>query len=168
MIVFFGTRTYGKVDQVPGLFYVATKFFYIQFVPLVPTESYLIFEGTEEGDSFRGCQIPMNGKSVLFAWMRFILFIAAVVTGLIAVVELVSVAQGRTGWQRLVTMGLAAVLSAVGFWVSYRLAHASPTRALKIASHAGIPPEALAQYFVNSRSLPSSDVQDVVPADPDR
>jgi hypothetical protein len=38
---------YGKVDQVPGLFFVATRFFDVQFIPLVPLESFLVFEEVE-------------------------------------------------------------------------------------------------------------------------
>ena len=41
MIGMFGQRFYGKVDQVPGLFYVATHFAYLNYVPLFPTATYL-------------------------------------------------------------------------------------------------------------------------------
>jgi hypothetical protein len=169
MIIIFGNRTYGKVDQVPGLFYVATKFFHIQFLPLIPTESFLIFDGTETDNNFRGCRIPLSGKSILFAWARFALFIAAVVAAILAIVELVRIGEGRTNWLTLTIAGVSAVASIWLFWASYRFAHASPIRALRIAQHAGIPPEALAQFFVNAKGLPQEeDIQDALPADPGR
>jgi len=166
MIVFYGSRTYGKVDQVPGLFYVATKFFYIQFVPLVPTESYLIFDGTETENNFRGCRIPLSGKSILFAWGRLALFVGGIVAAILAIVELTRIAEGRSNWITVTVAALSAVLSIWLFWASYRFAHAGPMRALRIAQHAGIPPEVLAQYFVDAKGLsPEQDIQDALPAD---
>ncbi|QRN93605.1 hypothetical protein JRI60_31070 [Archangium violaceum] len=37
-----GTWLFGKVDVVPELGHVATKFFHINLVPLVPIESYFV------------------------------------------------------------------------------------------------------------------------------
>src|SRR3989442_10481906 len=40
----FGTRLFGQADRVAGLFCVRTRFFHINFVPLIPLASYLVFE----------------------------------------------------------------------------------------------------------------------------
>src|SRR5829696_1409447 len=39
-VIFFGTRPYGRVDAVPGA-YISTTFGYLQFLPLLPTRSYV-------------------------------------------------------------------------------------------------------------------------------
>ena len=78
MIIVWGSRLYGKVDHVPGLFHVATKFGHLWYIPLIPMESYLVF--AQDGKHFRGMKIGMSGKSILVAWTMA----AAVVIGLIA------------------------------------------------------------------------------------
>ena len=65
----FGTQFYGKVDRVPGLFYVVTRFGHLWFIPLFPVESYLILDLPGETGK-RGKGIPMSGKSVLHGWLR--------------------------------------------------------------------------------------------------
>jgi hypothetical protein len=76
MIIIHGTRLYGKVDQVPGLFFIATSFFYLQFIPLFPLGSFLVLEGTtKEGGGFSGRKLGWSGKSIFFAYFRLALFI---------------------------------------------------------------------------------------------
>ena len=65
IIVFWGKRYYGIVDRVPGLFYVATLFFHIYYVPIAPSQSYLIKAG---GKGNRA--IPLQSKSVLAGYLR--------------------------------------------------------------------------------------------------
>ena len=48
MPIIFGTRWMGKVDAVSGVGHVATRFFHVQFLPLIPVESYLIFREVGE------------------------------------------------------------------------------------------------------------------------
>jgi hypothetical protein len=151
MIVMFGTRLYGKVDHVPGLFYVASHFAYLNFVPLFPTASYLIFEGSEGEQGFRGVPLKMNGKSVFFGYLRALALlggVATIVLGGIAFAE-----NDSTAGIVLASIGLVALLV---FWVSYRLSRPSPHRALDLASRAGIPPEVVAQYFVGSNLVPAN------------
>lgn len=70
-MIIFGTRLFGKVDAVPGMFHVATKFFHINFLPLIPTGSWLVVD--QNGSSWRGVEIPVSMKSVAVAWIRFLL-----------------------------------------------------------------------------------------------
>ena len=76
----------GKCDAVPGFFHVATRFFHINFVPLIPIETYLVL--SRNGNSFRGVKIPMSGKTVGLAWGRFITFVASVWLAIGTIVEL--------------------------------------------------------------------------------
>jgi hypothetical protein len=76
-----GQRLCGKVDRVPGFFYVSTKFFHVDYMPLFPMGSYLVFEGTERGEQFRGEKIRVSWKSVLTGllrgWLAFFAFVGA-------------------------------------------------------------------------------------------
>jgi hypothetical protein len=71
-VIVYGIRKYGRCDdlgaEAGGDIHVATKFFHIWFIPLVPTSSFLVLG--EEGDGFRGISIPMSGKSVFAAYFR--------------------------------------------------------------------------------------------------
>ena len=40
----YGDDYFGKVDHVPGLFFVKTRFLHCMWVPLVPRESYLMVD----------------------------------------------------------------------------------------------------------------------------
>jgi len=70
MFVMFGTRSCGKVDRVPGFAYVVTHFFHINYLPLIPTKSWIVLEGTEDGDGFRGVDAGFSGKSILAGYIR--------------------------------------------------------------------------------------------------
>jgi hypothetical protein len=85
MFFIWGSRFMGKVDEVPGLFHVATKFAHINYVPLIPLESYVIVGKTAKG--IRGVQISLCGKSILFAYLRGISFVAALVSAVCALVD---------------------------------------------------------------------------------
>src|SRR5215207_6184396 len=109
-MIIFGTRLYGKVDHVPGLFYVATKFFHVQFVPLVPAGSFLIIDDGSE----RGVAIGVSGKSILVAWLRA----ALVVGGIVAVVlGVMALSEGRESDKVSAMFALAGAAGLVAlFW----------------------------------------------------
>ncbi len=65
-----GEQMYGKVDHVPGLFYVSTMFWHINFVPIIPLRSYVVLESTVRNERFQGKQIGWNAKSVLVGYLR--------------------------------------------------------------------------------------------------
>lgn len=148
MIVFFGTRLYGKADQVPGLFHVATEFFYVQFVPLIPVRSVLVFHGQN-----RGIRTGLSGKSILFTYLRTALLlvgagflIAALVTGAEAM-------AGNNNRETTAAISLlVGVVSLLLFFGSYRLSQAGPVRAYHLASRAGFPLEVLADYYAKRLS----------------
>src|SRR5438128_80911 len=80
MLIVFGQKNYGKVDQVPGLFHVVTEFFHLYYVPVIPLKSYLMLDG--DGAAVHRAPIKLNLKSILMAWLRA-LFVAAFVIGLL-------------------------------------------------------------------------------------
>jgi len=146
MIWIFGTRHCGKVDHLPGLFYVTSSFFHIQFVPLIPTGSVLLLDDGSE----RGVQVGMSGKSVLFAYLRAACILGGI--GLIIAGVLFFSNQEILPAIVLIAMGVAGV---VFFFATFKLARPSPDRALHLAEQIGIPPELVAQYFVqNNIPLP--------------
>lgn len=159
MIVFFGTRNYGKVDHVPGLFYVVTSFFYIQYVPLVPTGSYLMIDDGSE----RGMNLGLNFKSVFFAYLRAITMVGGIGAVILGVTEL---RRDAVLGGMLIGAGIGAILL---FFLSYKLAKPSPARAVRLAGQAGIPPELVAQFFVDAPidpdSYPVPQVEEVEAAD---
>ncbi len=77
-----GTVFTGTVDQV-GDESIQTKFFMIG-VPLIPMESYFVLR--DHGNGVDGFPIPLNGKSVALAYLRWGAFIAAVIGGIMALV----------------------------------------------------------------------------------
>jgi len=102
MIVFYGTRLYGKVDQLDDTgIHVATKFFHIYWIPLIPTASTLILSKTDDG--WNGLPIPFSFKSLLAAWGR------------LACIPLFAVGLGETIEEPLI--GIPIVLASIGFFI---------------------------------------------------
>ena len=44
-----GRRLYGKVDEVPGVCHVATPFFHINLIPLIPFQSVVVYGDSPQG-----------------------------------------------------------------------------------------------------------------------
>jgi hypothetical protein len=166
MVVVFGTRLYGKVDQVPGVFYVATRFFHVQFVPLLPVGSVLIIDGTESDGNYTGASIGLSGKSVLFAYLRLLLFLGGIITGIVGVVALFSALDNKASMVQAISFLVLGPVMLVMWWFSYRWAYASEARALRLAQLAGIPPEVIVEHFAPSGQVQAGDEQimDVEPA----
>jgi hypothetical protein len=74
MVVIWGQRMYGRVDRFAGS-HIATRFFHIYWVPLIPLSSWLVLEEHEEG-RFTGLQIPMSVRSIFLAWLRVVSVVA--------------------------------------------------------------------------------------------
>ena len=82
MMIVWGSRLYGKVDVVPGLFHVATKFGHINYFPLIPRMSFVVLR--QDGDQWQGVPIPLNFKSVVFAWLRAGLLVATIIAAIMS------------------------------------------------------------------------------------
>jgi len=133
MIIFYGTRLCGKVDQVPGLFFVGTKFAHLYWVPLIPLGSTVVLEETAEG--WRGVPFGLSLKSWLTAWVRTFCLFAGILSGGMVFVML---QESQPNW----TIPLCVFAACVGILIfSYRsswVTKASYERAMKIADRIGL------------------------------
>lgn len=84
MILIWGKGLYGKVDEVPGLFYVATQFGHLWYIPLVPTGSYLVLG--KDGERWQGVKVSFSFKSFAIAWLRALGILAVLVCGLMTAI----------------------------------------------------------------------------------
>ena len=102
----FGTRAFGRTCHVKGVCHVVTKFFHINFVPLVPVGSYVVI-----GDkTFRApaVKVPLQWKSLGVAWLRFLCF-GLTVFGLIGVIAISTEQPVKVG-----PLGLAIFTTLLG------------------------------------------------------
>lgn len=146
----FGAGHYGKVDQVPGLFHVKTKFFHVHFLPLIPLGSHLHFEDAEESDA---TPIGWCWKSILIAWLRALLVAGGGFLAIVALTGLIVLIEDFRHWKIVLGLVVGACLCFSVLYFSFRWTHARPERALCLARHAGLEPEELAEYFVDHPAL---------------
>jgi hypothetical protein len=138
------------VDRVPGVCYVATLFFHINLVPLVPLRSYIIVEPSRR-DYFYGEPIPLAWRSVLMAWLRAGLLGTAGASG--AAVLLAYTALKEHHANEVPLLISAAILTASGFlFVPSMLTNrAGFTRAVELGSLLGIQPLEMEQTLATAR-----------------
>lgn len=130
-----GTFRYGRVDRVPGRFYVATQFLHFCYLPIVPLQSYVIQQ--EELESFQGVPIPMSLKSVFLTWARAIMLLYVLTTSW-------AMWQGNAPESQLVwTIGTAVAVVASWFYVP----RATFTRAVQLGLAMGVAPSDIAKQY---------------------
>ncbi len=134
MIVFFGTQFYGKVDKVPMLGHVATSFFYIQFVPMIPLGSYLVLENDQGSVG-----VGFSFKSLLVAWLRTALVFGAV--GLAIAGVIASGDRSPAGMAAWFGGALLCATAMVGTYYLPFIGKASFERAMRLADQVGARPE---------------------------
>jgi len=161
MITVYGSRLYGKVDWVPGEFYVATEFFHANFITVWPQRSWLIFHEAKEG--WYGVRIPMSLKSVAIAYLRCACTLWAVVLGLFTMLFVSAWAQDGhhamvaslrnvsvASWAIAVLVAAAGVfLTVFSRWVP-GLGRATAARAEQLARAAGLPEQVIEQIVRRS------------------
>jgi len=139
MVIISGVRFAGKVDAVPRVGHVATRFFHLYWIPLIPVGTFLVTE--EKDDDFKGFPLPLNGKSIFIGWLRTIGWVglaAAVIAAFMAIGE------KQYGWAG--AAAAAGVIAAGMLLALYRLTiftRASYERALELGRQVGLPPEQL-------------------------
>lgn len=137
MVVVFGSTLYGKVESVPGVCHVATRFLHFCFVPLFPTGSWLVVDDRElaEGGA-DAIRLPsMHWGSVGVAWLRFFLLAAA---GILAIISATKLSLDRPLTQTLPIIVLGVVCAA-GFLASYRVTRATAQSFEALRNVGGIP-----------------------------
>jgi hypothetical protein len=118
MIVVFGSTLYGKVESVPGVCHVATRFLHFFFVPLFPTGSWLVLHKRErvEGGA-DAIKLPaLHWGSVGMGWLRFFLLVAMAVFAIVAATKI----GLERPWGQTVPVVVGGLLCAVAFFGSYR------------------------------------------------
>ena len=160
-MIIYGHRLFGKVDVVPGLGHVATRFFHIDYVPLVPTACWLVTE--QSGNGWRGVKIPWSAKSIFVAWGRAICLAVGIGTAIAAVAMALDGRHGSSAW-----VG-PAVVSAVawgGFVLSkkHRLfTRASYARACQLAEALKVDDAGMAALSAAYGQPPRRGFQPVIP-----
>jgi hypothetical protein len=140
MIFFFGLRLFGRVDAVPGRFHVATEFYHVQFIPIVPMQTWLIT--SENGNGWEGIKLPLCRKSVAVAWVRA----ACVVTAFFAAIwALVEAARPFGDWRAAAAVCLVAAAVFAATKLSQAINHATCQRACDLARLAGLRERAIAE-----------------------
>ena len=125
-----GTVFTGTVDQV-GEESIQTKFFMIG-VPLIPMESFFVLR--DRGNGVDGFPIPLNGKSVLLAYLRWGAFIGAVIAGIAAMVT----PSWRRGPADFIGVGVMLVGWVLFTFVAGKPGKASMARRLVFKAATGI------------------------------
>ena len=102
----YGTRYLGKINVVPGLFHVATKFFHINFVPLVPLGSAIVIENSDHKMAngqlgILAVKLPFNWQSFFMAYFRTILWICLLASIFFLGMNLIPALQGGGARQLL-------------------------------------------------------------------
>lgn len=68
MVIVYGTRFYGKV-RACGRSFLATQFFHLYYVPLIPIGTQLILEQNANG-TYKGMKTSFSVRSMLAAYLR--------------------------------------------------------------------------------------------------
>lgn len=151
-----GTVFTGTVDQV-GEESIQTKFFMIG-VPLIPLESFFVLR--DRGNGVDGFPIPLNGKSVLLAYLRWGAFIGAVIAGIMAAVT--------PSYRREPTEFIGVAVLSVA-WVVLTFFAGKPNKAslarrliFKAATGISAPPDLLPSHLASEihQSLQNNPMQD--------
>ncbi len=141
MIIVFGSRLFGKVDEIPGIGHVATKFVHLDYFPLVPTESWFIIE--QSGNGWRGARVGISAKSILIAWFRVALVLAIVIA---SITGALFVAGNRAGLMDGILLLAGAVAGIALFIGTYKLrgiGKATPARAEALLQGLGMSQDAI-------------------------
>lgn len=173
-MIIWGAHYVGKVDQVPGLFYLQTRFTHVFLVPVFPEQRgcYLVVEDKElarrapehpgaqtaiggetlfPDESFRGYLMARSWKSVGFGYLRGVLgFLAAWCAFGSVILANDPNGRGQQVWWKGATVAAVSVVLLTG---TYWLSRASRAKASMLAATVGIPEDEVARAF-GERSRP--------------
>ncbi len=155
MIIYFGTRLYGKTHVVPKTCHVATCFFHIYRVPLVPLRSWIVTSQT--GSSWRGIKTTLSLKSVFLAWLRAALVLVSLSAGVWGAIELFLKGAGADRELIAACAGLT-VAGVVLCRASYAFSTAEPDKVRELLTKLGMSAEAAAN-FAFANETPAAAVQ---------
>lgn len=147
-----GKRFFGRVDRVPGLFYVATAFIHLFWFPLIPLGTSIVLENSERAGpggstTYRVHKTGFSFKSFLIAYFRAVLIFpivfaivipAAAYFGLLA--EKFAPVPDPAYWGTVLGIVFGGSLLV---WLSHKITAPSKKRALELGKIAGYPDEAV-------------------------
>ncbi|MBL4847031.1 MAG: hypothetical protein JKY65_16040 [Planctomycetes bacterium] len=132
----FGTRRYGKVDQIPGLCHLTTEFFAVNWFPLIPLRTVAVLEKGD--DELEEAGLPkLLWKSVFVAWARALLVVVATMGGLLGLIGLFAASGFEPGGT---IGGVACVFAVAGLLASYSpfIRKANYQQACRVAAAIGL------------------------------
>lgn len=107
----------GKTDAVPGLFHVETRFWHIDFLPIVPIQSFLVLQ--VRGEANRLVKIPLWNRSVVAAWLRVVSVIFVISTAVIPFAFWDSLVDGDDVGLVLITVFILFIASCCLVYVAW-------------------------------------------------
>ena len=146
-MIIYGKRLCGKVDQVPGVLYVATQFFHLYFIPVAPVDSFIIIEGSEGKDGFKGVKTRLSAKSIVATYCRTLLFLGGSIMLMVGALQACNrpsdaLSSASSGFVNLVLPALGAIsIGACWLWRPWSLA--TERHAHELAERVGISKDAL-------------------------
>jgi hypothetical protein len=147
--ILYGEYDLGKVEKVPNLFYVCTRFGHLYFFPFFPRCSYLVLAGTEDTFGFRGVPSDLSWKSVFVGWFRAVLILGMGLGCLTALCILPYYYSNSKPVPSpvLILSWLLPPVCALCYWLTIRLTYASRERAVQLGAQLGLAPMVVEQFF---------------------
>jgi hypothetical protein len=149
VIIYFGTRLYGRTHVVPETCHVATCFFHIYRVPLIPLRSWIVT--SQARSSSRGIKTTLSIKSVFLAWLRtalVLMFASACVTGMIELCL-----RGAGARLELITACAGATVASLFLWrATYWFSTAGPEKTRELLVKLGMSDEVAANFAFASET----------------
>jgi len=149
MIIYVGTRLYGRTHVVANTCHVATCFFHVYRVPLIPLRSWIVTSQT--GSSWRGIKTKLSIKSVFLAWLRaalVLMFASACVTGLMELCL-----RGAGARLELITACAGAAVASLFLWrATYWFSTADPEMTRELLGELGMSDEVAANFAFASET----------------
>ena len=140
-MIVFGIRLFGKAEIVPGVFFIATRFFHICFIPLFPVRSFIFF-GEPDGESDGAPLGSLHWGSISMANLRGLLFAGALVLAFMAWNK---VETTHVPWSQVRPMLLMSLGCVAAFFGSYRLARATVESVEALRKVDGVPSHVLSR-----------------------
>ena len=160
-MIVFGDQYYGKVDVVPGLCYVKTRFLHIWWFPLVPRESILFCDPSLGLGDMVGVRIPLRWKSVFLAWVRAVCYLMFYIQMIVLVLFGISALPGKP--KALLTQGDLPVtyfilanlfelfVTGLVYWMTTFYQTASEERAIELGGMLGMPAKEVEKRIFQNR-----------------
>ncbi len=151
-----GKRLCGIVDQVSNLLYVATLFWHVFWVPVLPLSSWIVVIDKHGFRIPASVQIGLRARSILMAWSRLLFILVGIVSGLLGLGGVISILAGGEPPALpalLLTVCFAAFMCIRALRVAQRASHRS---AQDLALRAGFPEEFARELADHTETEPCS------------